>query len=219
MDEIPIASTTLRLLLAATFVVQLGLLVAAPIPSPVATRRMVPWRRAAQGSVLQDRPAPDTHAALLLPLLALVGVMAVVAAAIHPPSVGGFLPEGTSLPFGLGAAGGVCLLTGNLLVAAAALTLKRRTSFDGRGQNAVLVTGGVFRLTRHPIVCGLGLIYLGFFLALPSPLVLAGLVGYLFHQQRRLAAEEALLEKRFGHAYRDYRHRVGLCGPKWSLRG
>jgi protein-S-isoprenylcysteine O-methyltransferase Ste14 len=157
--------------------------------------------------------------ALLLPLAALVGVMAVAAAALHPLSAGVFVPKGTTFPSWLGTVGGTCLLSGNLLVAAAASTLKRGTRFDASGQSADLVTGGVFGLSRHPIVCGLGLIYLGFFLALPSPLVLAGLMGYLFHQQRRMAVEEALLEKRFGSAYRNYRLRVGRLGPKWPVRG
>jgi protein-S-isoprenylcysteine O-methyltransferase Ste14 len=219
MSEVPIAANALRLLVAVSFVVQIGLLAAAPLPSPVATHRVVRWRRSAEGSASKDRPLPDSRVALLLPLGALLGVIVVMAAAVYPPLVNGLVPKGATIPSWLGAAGGACLLAGNLLVAAAALTLKGRTRFDAGGQSDVLVTGGIFGLTRHPIAVGLGVIYLGFFLALPSPLVLVGLMGYLFHQKRRLEAEEGLLEKRFGHAYRDYRQRVGLFGPRWPSRG
>ena len=210
MDLMPITLPLLRLMLAATVLIQLGLLVAVPVPSPVATRRRMPWRRSPGGS-----PAADPWPALLMPLVALAGLGAVLAAAAHPEALSWLVPTGAHFPLWLAPASGVALFAGNLLVAAAALTLKRRTTFDGDGQSAALVTDGVFGLARHPIVLGLALIYLGFFLALPSPLVLVGLTGYLGHQHRRLAAEEALLEKRFGRAYRAYRRRVGRFGPAW----
>ena len=105
-----------------------------------------------------------------------------------------------------------------LLIAVAVFTLKRRAAFDDAGQSELLVTGGVFSLMRHPIVSGMGLIYLGFFLVLPSPLVLGGLVSFAWHQQRRLAAEEVLLANRFGRHYRNYRRRVGRFWPCWPDR-
>jgi protein-S-isoprenylcysteine O-methyltransferase Ste14 len=103
---------------------------------------------------------------------------------------------------------------GNALIGAAVLTLKRRTTFDAAGQSDRLVTGGIFAFIQHPVVSGMGLIYLGFFLALPSPLVLGGLICYGCHQKRRVAAEEGLLEKRFGRRYGQYRCRVGRFWPK-----
>jgi protein-S-isoprenylcysteine O-methyltransferase Ste14 len=111
----------------------------------------------------------------------------------------------TRFPIWLAPAGGICLLAGNALIAAAVFTLKGSTRFDADGQSRHLVTDGVFGLMQHPIVSGLGLIYFGFFLALPSPLVLGGLLCYGWHQQRRLAAEEVLLANRFGRRYREYR--------------
>lgn len=215
MMDVPLASTALRLLVGTTVVVHLGLLLVAPIPSPVATRRMIRWRRSSQRSASEDIPPADPWPALLLPLAALTGLGAVLVAVVQTDVLPWLVPAQTRFPFWLTPASGVVLLAGNGLVAAAALTLNRRTRFDGDGQSVALVTEGIFGLTRHPIVLGLGLIYLGFFLALPSPLVLAGLLGYGGHQQRRLAAEEALLEKRFGSRYRAYRRRVGRFAPRW----
>lgn len=213
MGTVPIASISLRLLIAATFVVQLALLLAAPIPSPVAMRRMVPWRR----SRWEGRAA-DPWPALLLPLAALIGPGAVLVAVVHTGAAGVLVPEGTRFPSWLTPAGGVALLAGNGLVAAAALHLRRRTAFGPDGQSAALVTDGVFAVVRHPIVLGMGLIYLGFFLALPSPWLLMGLLAFGCHQQRRLAGEEALLEKRFGPDYRDYQDRVGGLWPRRPAR-
>ena len=216
-DGIPIASTVLRLMTAATFAVQLGLLWAAPIPSPVSARRM--WRRRSDSTVSDRDVPPDPPAAWIPALAALTGVVAVLVVLVRPAMGGCLLPVGTHVPAWLSPAGAAALLAGNLMIAAAALTLKRRTVFDADGKSVELVTDGVFSLCRHPIVAGMGLIYLGLFLVLPSPLVLGGLIGYGCHQQRRLVWEEILLEKRFGRRYRRYRRRVGRFGPRWSRQG
>lgn len=215
MDAVPITLTSLRLLIAGTFVVQIGLLAAAPIPSPVATRRMVPWRRSSKRFPARDPLPADAPAALLLPLAALAGLGVVLAAVFNTGVVDAIVPLGTRFPSWLVPAGAAALLAGNGLIAAAALTLKRRATFGPDGQSAALVTGGIFGLVHHPITLGMGMIYLGFFLALPSPWVLAGLLAFAGHQKRRLAVEEALLAERFGLSYRDYRRRVGGLWPRW----
>ena len=135
------------------------------------------------------------------------------------PAVGAgtlFVPIGARFPIWLAPAGGLCLLAGNALIGSAVWALKRHTRFDAAGQSLALLTGGVFRLIQHPIASGTGMIYLGFFLILPSPLVLAGLGCYAWHQKRRLASEEVLLADKFGPSYRNYRRRVGRFWPRWS---
>lgn len=215
MESLPIASMVLRLLAGATIVFQLGLLATVPIPSPVSSRRVWAQRAGEETSSVDDRPT-DPFAARLLPVLALAGLLAVVIAVIWPGGAGNYLlPAGTRAPAWLATVSGACLVAGNVLIAVAVFTLRRRTVFDDAGQSEELVAGGVFSLMRHPIAGGLGLIYLGFFLALPSPLLMGGLVCFGWHQQRRLAAEEVLLENRFGPSYRQYRCRVGRFWPKW----
>jgi protein-S-isoprenylcysteine O-methyltransferase Ste14 len=214
MESLPITYTDLRLLAGVTIVFQLGLLAAVPIPSPVSSRRV--WGQCAgeEASSAGDRPT-DPFAARLLPVLALAGLLAVVIAVIWPEGAAEYLlPAGTRVPAWLTAISGACLVAGNVLIAVAVFTLKRRAVFDDAGQSEALVTGGVFGFMRHPIAGGLGLLYLGFFLALPSPLLMGGLICFGWHQQRRLAAEEDLLEKRFGPPYRQYRCRVGRFWPK-----
>lgn len=215
MDGLPIASTALRWLAGATIIFQLGLLMAVPISSPVSSRRV--WARCAgREPTSADGVPPDSFWAWLLPVVALAGLLAVVAAVIRPGGVATLLvPAGVRFPDWLVPAGVLCLLPGNGLIAAAVFTLKRRTAFDATGQSRQLVTGGVFSLLQHPIVSGMGMIYLSFFFILPSPLVLGGLLCYGWHQRRRMAAEEELLAHRFGSRYRHYRRRVGRFGPLW----
>ena len=212
MDSLPIASTAVRWLAGAAIIFQLGLLAAVPIPSPVSSRRV--WARCAGCKPTPADGAPrDPFWAWLLPAVALTGLLAVVAAVIGPGGVAPLLlPPGIRFPGWLAPAGILALLPGNGLIAAAVFTLKRRTTFDATGQTRQLVTGGAFGITPHPIVSGMGMIYLGFFLILPSPLVLAGLGCYAWHQKRRMAEEEVLLEKRFGERYHNYRRRTGWCG-------
>lgn len=218
MDGLPIASTALRFLVGATLVVQMGLLVAVPIPSPVSSRRVWAQHAEEEASSVADRPT-DPFAARLLPVLALAGLLAVVIAVIWPAGAAEhLLPAGIRAPAWLATISGACLMAGNVLIAVAVFTLKRRAVFDDAGQSSKLITDGVFGFVQHPIVSGLGLIYLGFFLALPSPLVLGGLICFGWHQQRRLAAEEVLLANRFGRHHRNYRRRVGRFWPCWPDR-
>jgi len=215
MDGLPIASTATRFLVGATLVVQMGLLAAVPIPSTVSSRRV--WEQSAgvEASSVDDR-STDPFAARILPVFALAGLLAVVIAVIWPGGAGDYLlPAGTRAPAWLNTISGACLVAGNVLIAVAVFTLRRQTGFDATGQSLELITSGVFGFVQHPIVSGLGLIYLGFFLALPSPLVMGGLICFGWHQQRRLAAEEVLLENRFGPSYRHYRRRAGRFWPRW----
>jgi protein-S-isoprenylcysteine O-methyltransferase Ste14 len=218
MSDVPIASAALRILTAVTFAAQIGLLLAVPIPSPVSSRRV--WmRRSGVGASPSDTSPADPPGARLLPLAALAGWLAVLAAVVWTGDVLPYLlPAGTSGTAWLPPVSGAFLLVGNALIAAAVLTLKRHTTFDAAGQSRALVTGGIFAFIQHPVVSGLGLIYLGFFLALPSPLVLVGLACYGWHQQRRVKVEEVLLAKRFGQRYRAYQGRVGRFLPRWPGR-
>ena len=215
MDSLPIASTALRWLAGATIIFQLGLMAAVPLPSPVATRRVWTCCGGDESSIAEMGPN-DPAAARLLPVVALVGLLAVIVAIIRPAGAGTlFLPMGARFPVWLAPAGGLCLLAGNVLIGSAVWALKRHTRFDAAGQSRQLLTGGVFRLIQHPIAGGTGMIYLGFFLILPSPLVLVGLGCYGWHQKRRLASEEILLAAKFGPSYQIYRRRVGRFWPRW----
>lgn len=214
MDSLPIASPALRWLAGGTIVFQIVLLLAVPIPSPVSGRRLRARRRRAKASSARSGP-DDPPAARLLPMGAALGLLAAVAAIVWPTGAGALLlPAGSRFPGWLAPAGGLCLLTGNGLIAAAVGTLKRNTIYDAAGQSRRLVTGGIFGYLQHPIASGTGLIYLGLFLIFPSPLVLVGLGCYAWRQGWRLKQEEVLLEQHFGTPYREYRGRVGRFWPR-----
>ena len=218
MEGIHLAMPAVRLLVGGTCALQMALLVAVPIPSPVSVRRLRPGRRdAAQGDA-SPLTAPDRFTDLVLPSLALGGLLLSLAAVAWPAIGFYLLPTGAGTSFGLALAGGVCLVLGNAVVLAAVAALRRQTTFDSRGQSRKLVTGGIFGWLQHPIVTGMGLIYLGLFLICPSPLVLGGLVCFGCHQKRRTAQEEMLLAARFGRPYHQYRVRVGRFWPRRPTR-
>ena len=72
-----------------------------------------------------------------------------------------------------------------------------------------LATGGLYRLSRNPIYVGFAVTYLGFAVAMDSPVALALLIPCLIVVDRFvIAREERYLEGRFGDAFRAYRNEV-----------
>lgn len=102
-------------------------------------------------------------------------------------------------------------LGGLWILLAAAAFLRARTTLDPRHpeRSAVLVTGGVFRLSRNPMYLGSALLlaawgaYLANALAWTVPLLF---VAWLDRLQIR--PEERALQARFGDAYTRYRRMV-----------
>jgi protein-S-isoprenylcysteine O-methyltransferase Ste14 len=113
--------------------------------------------------------------------------------------------------------GCLLLVWGSVMSLAAVLTQRRGTRFDAGGETEILITSGIFRLTRHPILVGLGLIYLGFVLLLPSAVLALGFLLFLVNAGLRMELEETELRRRFGTEYQAYAARVGLLGP-WFFR-
>ncbi len=218
MEGFPLASMGVRLLVGMTCVLQVVLLVGAPVPSPVASLRMRPCRRNAMVRGTNPATEPDRVVDLLLPLGALSGLLLSLVAAAWPSLGHHLLPPGADFPIWLAPASGICMALGNALVLAAVAALRRQTTFDTHGQSRSLVTSGIFAWLQHPIVSGMGLIYLGLFLSFPSPLVLSGLVCFGSHQKRRTDQEEILLAMRFGRPYQAYRDRAGRFWPRWPPR-
>jgi protein-S-isoprenylcysteine O-methyltransferase Ste14 len=104
------------------------------------------------------------------------------------------------------------LALGSLVAAmAVAAFLGARTTVDPRHpeRSAVLVTGGVFRISRNPMYLGLALwlaawgVYLANALAWGVPLLFVAAVTWL-----QIRPEERALQARFGDAYAHYRGRV-----------
>ncbi len=76
-------------------------------------------------------------------------------------------------------------------------------------QSSVLVTNGVYRLSRHPMYLGIELMVLGIACLMGSltPFVVAIILAVLL-DRRFIRVEERMLAERFGDAWSQYKARV-----------
>lgn len=74
---------------------------------------------------------------------------------------------------------------------------------------SVLVTRGIYRVTRNPMYLGLALMLLGWTAWLAAPWALAGVVVFvLFIQRFQIIPEERAMARLFGEAFMAYKTRV-----------
>lgn len=159
--------------------------------------------------------AEDTRGAavrLLPPLVFLVPLLVgVVLGRVTPWR----MPTGGGWPVALTSLGLVLLAAGiGLMVWAAVVMWRHRTTVIPWAKVEHLMTGGPFRFMRNPIYVGDVLVYLGVTLVAGTwwPLVMIPLP--LFVMQRYvIAREEAYLAERFGEPYAAYRRQV----RRWGL--
>ena len=77
-----------------------------------------------------------------------------------------------------------------------------------------LVTRGIYERVRHPMYTAFWTMALAQALLLPNLVAgLAGIVGFGTLYFLRVGPEEAMMEERFGEAYRDYRRRTARLIP------
>ncbi len=206
----------LCIILALAYSLQLVQVCLLPVPSSFST-----WSLLTGGQRAAD-PEPIVASGVRLLLVAagaggaMLGALLPLVVCLLPTLYPATLPVSTPGPGSLVMAC-LLLLVGNGLSLVAVLTLRARAAFDTSGETEVLITTGIFRLVRHPVLVGLGAIYLGFLLLLPSVLVALGFVLFVINARIRMTYEEALLARRFGAAYRDYAAQVGRLGPKWHF--
>ena len=124
---------------------------------------------------------------------------------------GGFLlPVRQLIPFPWKLVGLVPLLLGIILNVLADQSLKRhRTTVKPFESSRVLVTEGVFRVSRHPMYLGMILIIAGVAVLLGSltPWFILPPLAVLL-DARFIRAEEFMLEATFGEAYRKYKRQA-----------
>ncbi len=107
-------------------------------------------------------------------------------------------------------AGGALILLGLALAAAGIRNFSAAgTPVQSVKPTRALVTTGIHGRSRNPIYLGMFLIYGGIGIAAYSPWILAVTLPLaIVIRYGIVAREEAYLEQRFGHAYRDYKARV-----------
>lgn len=109
----------------------------------------------------------------------------------------------------LGRFGGALIVAGGLLFLAGAVPL-----YWGKLGSRGTVTGGLYRLVRHPQYLGLAAMGLGTLLVWPRFLTLVGLLAMLFLYEMLARWEEAQCLARFGDGYRAYQARTGMFLPR-----
>jgi protein-S-isoprenylcysteine O-methyltransferase Ste14 len=77
------------------------------------------------------------------------------------------------------------------------------------------VTGGLYRISRHPQYLALAILGFGVLLIWPRFLVLFSFVTMLFLYLLLARWEEQQCLEKYGDSYREYMERVGFVGPAW----
>lgn len=220
MDEERLFIEWLRLPVLVSYLLQIVLLICFPVPSPVSL-----GRKLSESSALRSIGVHNSVRVLgamargSIALLAFFGAWVPLVVYLFPRFYPYLMPFHLPHGYRLGFLGAALLVSGNGLIIAAVLTLKKGTGFNTAGESERLLTHGVFGLLRHPVVAGMGLIYLGFLVAVPCVWTFAGIAAYGLHQGRLLKKEEELLEARFGSTYRDYKGSVGCFWPRFRSVG
>ena len=72
-----------------------------------------------------------------------------------------------------------------------------------------LITSGIYRIMRNPIVFGIFLLVIGSFLVIPTIIVLLICIFNIFTFNSKAIDEEKFLLRRFGEEFKNYRNKVG----------
>ena len=93
-----------------------------------------------------------------------------------------------------------------------------RENFSGTlhiREQHTLITGGPYRWVRHPMYTSFYLLVAAFFLLSANGLIgLAWFGGLTLVMVTRIAREEAVIQEKFGDAYRAYIHQTGRFWPR-----
>ncbi len=118
-----------------------------------------------------------------------------------------------SLPRWVLAAAWLLALAGAALAVAGAIPYgSRLTPFVVPPRGTRLLTGGAYRLVRHPIYSGLLAAMFAVAVSHEEPIALLSWVGLLMVLRVKVGIEEDLLRRHFGQCYRAYAARVPRRG-------
>jgi protein-S-isoprenylcysteine O-methyltransferase Ste14 len=98
------------------------------------------------------------------------------------------------------------------------LTLGTNFRVELPKEETELITSGIYRLMRNPIVFGVFLLLIGSFLIIPTVFSLIFLILNIITFDSKVRDEERFLEKRFGKEFIIYKTKVGRYLP-FTLKG
>ena len=210
----------------ATYIAQLFLICFYPIPSAGSTYEMLFKRTASSEFSKQHLLNLDSvlmleKFILIWTTIVVILVSAVPLTILLLPRIYYYLvPLFKSPPKILSVVSVSFLILGNIITFIAVFALKQHVTFHNFGETTQLYTKSIFSFIRNPITLGLVAISVGFVFALPSILMLFGLVVFLWNSSRRIKMEENYLHRTFGEEYLQYKKRVGKYWPKYHrIRG
>ncbi len=76
-----------------------------------------------------------------------------------------------------------------------------------------LITSGIYRIMRNPIVFGIFLLVIGSFLIIPTIIILLICIFNILTFNSKTVDEEKFLLRRFGEEYKNYWNNVGRYLP------
>jgi len=169
------------------------------------------WRRTRVFPIVFHREAETAQrvlGALMGLFLAGLAVWGALCAVLEPGRLGIW-----PLPTGWQAIGWLLFLGGLVisLVAQAQMGASWRVGIDDR--HTLLVTGGLFSLSRNPIFAGMFVSLAGVVLIAPAPWALIGFAVALILVSLQVRLEERNLVRLHGNAYTAYAARVGRFLP------
>ena len=204
-----------EIVLVITYVFQIAIVLCLPVPSPVSLdRNLLVSKKSVSLDFSQAHSATRLLSNYILALIALIGAL-VPAVTLLFPTVYKYcvpffpttpiLPE--SLLIGL-------LLGGNITVFSAVLTIRKNTGFNTLGESHKLISTGIFGCVQHPMITGLGMIYLAIISMTPCLITAVGIGAFYYHLKHQILLEEKLLLLRFGKSYSLYQKKVGRFLPR-----
>ncbi len=204
-----------EIVLVITYVFQVVIVLCLPVPSPVSLdRNFIVSKKSVNLDISEAHSATRLLSNYILAIIALIGAL-VPAVTLLFPTVYKYcvpffqtipiLPE--SLLIGL-------LFGGNIIVFGAVLTIRKNTGFNKTGESYKLISTGIFGFVQHPMITGLGMIYLAILSMTPCLITAAGAGAFYYHLKHQVLLEEKLLLLRFGKSYSSYQKKVGRFLPR-----
>lgn len=204
-----------EIVLIVTYLFQIGILLFLPVPSPVSLdRKILVSKKSVGPDISQGSSAPKLFLKFILAVLAITGAFVPAATLLYPATYKYCVPFFDNIPILPESLLIVLLLSGNIVVFSAVLKIRKSTSFNRTGESLDLVTSGIFRFVQHPMVTGMGMIFLAILCITPCLITAVGAGAFCYHLKTQIRIEEELLLLHFGRSYALYRNKVGRFLPR-----
>ncbi|ESS72771.1 hypothetical protein MGMO_45c00030 [Methyloglobulus morosus KoM1] len=150
---------------------------------------------------LRENPVANLELRFPPPFVALVTIVLMWLLSHTLPKTNAF--GTTRIPVAMGLA----ILGAAFAVSGATQFKRAQTTVNPRRPEgtSILVTNGIYRITRNPMYVGLMLVLMGWAAFLASPVSLGGVVAFIAYITRfQIKPEERILLEKFGEEYRTY---------------